>query len=367
MCHICVAQEMLSNLFKLSTTERATVPSVVPCNPNTFWLNCGDANTPGVFNIREYTLINNTVAYTGNIIYNVPNASIAYANISSSLGSTFYDIDFGLSGDLLEYNGVSWTHYPVSSNLQVVNCGGGLNTLAYLAKDSTNYQDRVLLYNGVNLYEIYRSDTLMAITVADIAVDSLQYIYLFEAFNSTYLTPYSLKVLDSSGNFYNQFFFKSGLVFSADYAYGMFILNNTIYVGLGNTNPYYPNTLVPFNIVNDSVLMGIPIPFVAPASRFDLESCNQGTLTSVKEVPASYKQLSVYPNPATDQFSVYIPYGTNANAQIIVTNLQGATLEDRLVKDNKIPINCELWPAGMYLVSVVSNDKGIVTAKVLKQ
>jgi hypothetical protein len=154
-------------------------------------------------------------------------------------------------------------------------------------------------------------------------------------------------------------------MFSSVEAYGMFIMDNILYVGIGSSNSMYPNKLLPFTIVNDSVLLGNPIAF--GGDLYDLESCNQGTLTSVKEVPASYKQLSVYPNPATDQFSVYIPYGTSPSSHIIVTNLQGAVLEDRLVKDNKIPINCELWPEGMYLVSVVSNDRGIVTAKVLKQ
>jgi hypothetical protein len=204
-----------------------------------------------------------------------------------------------------------------------------------------------------------------SISVWDLSIDEQDNLFFFEAYDSLIFEPFVLNKMNLQNGSLTNYPIAYNSRFSSLNAYGMFIINNTLYVGVGPSNSIYPNKLLPFTIVNDSVLLGNPIAF--GGDLYDLESCNQGTLTSVKEVPASFKQLSVYPNPATDQFSVYIPYGTNANAHIIVTNLQGAILEDRLVKDNKIPINCEYWPSGMYLVSVVSNDRGIVTAKVLKE
>ena len=368
MYHICVAQEMLCNPFKLSTTERATLPSVVPCNPSTFWLNHEDANTPGIYNIREYSLINNVISPTGYVIFNVPNQSIGYCNdLTLGSGMTFYDVDSYFTNNFLRYDGSNWLHEPIPGNIyEYFNIAGNKNTLVAHARLLSNYPKYIAKYDGASINIIYDSGLTKSITSGDLVVDSLENIWFFESSDTNFLKPTNLKVINNLGQLVHDY--NVDYINSIGYGgYGMFIMNNTLYFGVDYLNPVCPNALIPLSIVADSVIQGTPISFVAPAARWDLESCNQGTLTSVKEVPALYKQLSVYPNPTTDQFSVYIPYGTNANAHIIITNLQGAILEDRLVKDNKIPINCEQWPAGMYLVSVVSNDRGIVTAKVLKQ
>jgi hypothetical protein len=356
----CIAQ--------INRTEVVNNTTSVPCNPNTFWLNHEDANTPGIYNIREYSLINNVISPTGYVIFNVPNQSIGYCNdLTLGSGMTFYDVDSYLTNDFLRYDGSNWIHEPIPNNTyEYFNIAGNKNTLVAHARLLSNYPKYIARYDGSSINIIYDSGLAKSITSGDLVVDSLENIWFFESSDTNFLKPTNLKVINNLGQLVNDY--NVDYINSIGYGgYGMFIMNNTLYFGVDYLNPINPNTLIPLNIVADSVIQGVPISFVAPAARWDLESCNQGTLTSVKDVPASYKQLSVYPNPATDQFSVYIPYGTNVNAHIIVTNLQGAILEDRLVKDNKIPINCLHWPAGMYLVSVVSNDRGIVTAKVLKQ
>lgn len=359
-CSICAAQ--------INQTEVINRANSVPCNPNTFWLNCEDVNTPGVFNIREYSIINNIISPTGYVIFNVPNRNIGYCNdLTSGNGMTFYDVDSYLTNDFLRYDGSNWINEPIFNNTyEYFNVAGNKNTLVAHARLLTNFPKYIARYDGANLNIIYDSGLLKSITSGDLVVDSLENIWFFESYDTNFLRPTNLKVINNLGQLVKDY--NVDYISSIGYGgYGMFILNNTLYYGVDYLNPICPNTLIPFNIVADSVIQGVPISFVAPSGRWDLESCNQGTLTSINQVPISYKHLSVYPNPAKEQFIAYIPYSTNANAHIIVTNLQGAIIEDRLIKDYKIPINCEEWTAGMYLVSVVSNDRGILTTKVLKQ
>jgi hypothetical protein len=360
LSEICAAQ--------ISQTEVDNKTTSVPCNPNTFWLNCDDPNTLGVYNIREYTLINNFISSTGNVIYNVSNRNIGYCNdLTLGSGMTFYDVDSYFTNDFMRYDGSNWIHEPIPNNTyEYFNIAGNKNTLVAHARLLSNFPKYIAKYDGASINIIYDSGLTKSITSGDLVVDSLENIWFFESSDTNFLKPTNLKVINNLGQLVNDY--NVDYINSIGYGgYGMFIMDNTLYFGVDYLNPVYPNTLIPLSIVADSVIQGTPISFVAPAARWDLESCNQGTLTSVKDIPASYKKLSVYPNPATNQFSVYIPYGTSPSSHIIITNLQGAILENRLIKDNKTPINCEHWPAGMYLVSVFSIDRGIVTAKVLKQ
>jgi hypothetical protein len=357
----CIAQ--------VNQTEVVNKTTSVPCNPNTFW-GIYQTNTLGLYNIEEYLILNSTIVPTGILYNNVPNASLAYCNdLNGGIGQTFYNVDFGTTWDIIRFTGLNWVNINNNTQYELRNCAGHGSTLAFDANTQNSYAKDILIYSNNSLIPIYNTGQFETRIIEDIAVDQNEDIWFFSGYDSSVfypLYPSFLNIISNSGQLKNKYPLSVNSRFNCLNGYGIFILDSILYVGFGSINSTYPNKLVPFTIINDSAVAGTPIPF-GFHNFGDLESCNQGTLTNVKEVPASYKKLSAYPNPATDQFSVYIPYGTNANAHIIVTNLQGAIIEDRLVKDNKIPINCEHWPAGMYLVSVVSNDSGIVTAKVLKQ
>jgi hypothetical protein len=355
---------------QINQTEVVNKTTSVPCNPNTFWGVRFDPNNFNTTIVSEYSLINSVVTPTGYNIYNCPGISIAYSNslVPSIIGNTIYSYDFLVGNTLYGFDGTNWITI-VNGNPYYLYHGAGYQNKLVLDGNLYPFQEtfrkRLFSFNGIGFDTIYSTSNNISISVWDLAIDELYNVWYFEAYDSLISNPFCLNSFNLFTGLKKVYPIKQNSLFSSVEAYGMFIMNNILYVGIGSSNSIYPNKLLPFTIINDSVLLGNPIAF--GGDLYDLESCNQGTLTSVKEVPASFKQLSVYPNPATDQFSVYIPYGTNANAHIIVTNLQGAILEDRLVKDNKIPINCEQWTAGMYLVSVVSIDRGIVTAKVLKQ
>ena len=348
-----------------TTLVRANALTNVPCNPNTFWLIYNNPINGLNYIIREY-IFNNNIITPSSIITNTNTyASLAYCrDFSTSNSSTFYNVDsFSSTSSILKFNGLTWdTILTNLNNINLCNIGGHNNILAMQARDSSFYFKKVALFNGVSTSIIYNCDTNYSLTAFDLAIDANDLIWFFEAHDSNNDIPTHLIAIDTLG----QLVKKIPLNFNCNFygSYGMFILNNKIYVGVTYPNPLFSNCLIPFSIINDTVYQETPILLVAPATRLDLESCNQGTLTSVSEVPESLKELSVYPNPAGNQFTVHLPYGSNRNAQLTIYNLQGKLIETKKASDTS-PINCSSWPRGIYFVSLEEEGKARVTKKIV--
>lgn len=72
----------------------------------------------------------------------------------------------------------------------------------------------------------------------------------------------------------------------------------------------------------------------------------------------SQTSLSVFPNPATDQFSVRIHSNTQENSQLVMLDLQGKEVMRESVNlqmgENNFPVNCATFNRGIYLVEIVS-------------
>ena len=346
-----------------TTLVRANALTNVPCNPNTFWLIHQDQNNFSLCNIREYTLINNVISPTGYVLYGAPIGSLAYANDFTINGAnSFYNLDT-YSNNILVYRGGIWDTIAINLNGYIFsNQAGHGSNIVFQGKDTSINFNKIALYNGLNTSIIYTSDYFHSLMPYDLAIDINNNIWFFESNDSNFILPINLKSYTINNNNVTSYPLHSSSNF--DGAYGMFILNNKIYVGVGNTNSLFPNCLIPFSIINDTVYQETPILLVAPAQRLDLESCNQGTLTSVSEVPVSLKELSVYPNPAENQFTVHLPYGSNRNAQLTIYNLQGKLIETKKASDTA-PINCASWARGIYFVSLVEEGKAKVTRKIV--
>ncbi len=336
----------------------------VPCNPNCFWMIHVDQSNASIYNIREYNLANNTITQTGNNIYNVPNANLAYCNDFNNPSSrTFYNIDSYQSNNILKYDNGMWS--PITSNslnLSFFNPGGNGNVLAFQGRDNSIWPKFICTFNGTTIDSIYYCGPNYSLIGADIAVDSLGQIWFFESNDTSYFNPVCLKVISSTGVVIKSYPITTTIDFSD--CYGVMILNNTLYVGISYLNSTYSNKLLPFTIINDSIFLNTPIPFIAPPQKKDLESCNQGTLTSISEVPESLKELAVYPNPAQEQFMLHLPYRTSSNAIIQIYNLHGEIVKTIKGSDTS-PINCSTWPRGIYFVSLVEEGKARVTRKVV--
>jgi hypothetical protein len=338
----------------------------VTCIPNTFWLSCAIPANPTAYIIKEYNYNNGIITNSSSNTIQQIGYNIAYCNdFTNGTGKTFYDIDTDSSNKLLRYNGNSWiyeTQCPL--NLEIANCAGNNNTLVFEARDTgTANFIYILTYFNNNFNLLYTCDLNTSISVRDLAVDSQENIWFIKSdFNSS-TNPNKLCSISKLGVLQNEFPIVNSN-FNPFYTYGMFILNNTLFIGVDAQDPIYPQKLLPFTILNDTAVMAAPILFNAPSIRADLESCNQGTLTSISEVPESLKELSVYPNPAQDQFMLHLPYRTSKNATIQIYNLQGELVTSIKASDTS-PINCSTWPRGVYFVLLVEEGKARVTRKIV--
>lgn len=84
--------------------------------------------------------------------------------------------------------------------------------------------------------------------------------------------------------------------------------------------------------------------------------------TGVNEPNSSLTSLSVFPNPSTSTTEVRFNLAKSANVAIELFNLEGQQLQNIFSGtlssgENKVKLNLESYPAGMYLVKFTEGDK----------
>lgn len=378
----------MSNLVfsQTKSLERlAQSTNIINCNPNTFWL----SRIFGPYNetrINEYTLINNVVNLTTpNMVVGGPKnytQDLAFAldtnNNSSFFQSALKDTIFFLDTfALVKFNGNSWDTVLTFDPTMCLRCRTGAGKGHYLVmtdNPSVVHGDpnRISLFNTHSnmMHSIYTFSPTVYL-LHNPSFDGDYNIWFLESDSAIAVSwgiqpsgsvATSLKAIDTLGNLVYNY----PIPFFLDLSdfYGNFILNNKFYVGIGYTNLQYAHSLIPFSIVNGVFTMEPPISFYPPPNIIDLESCNEGTLVSVNEIPSALKDLSVYPNPASSNFTVYLPYKTSAQAQIKVVNSQGQLIYSSAAI-NYNTINCSTWTRGVYLVNLQENGKIITSKKIV--
>ena len=95
--------------------------------------------------------------------------------------------------------------------------------------------------------------------------------------------------------------------------------------------------------------------FYAYESR-QLEACFSGV--GVEE--NAEIGLEVYPNPATDVVRIE---ASQPIQQVTLLGIKGEMLEDRKINSNKVELNLEGYPKGIYVVCIVTED-GVATQKI---
>jgi len=358
---VCKAQVELN-----SHSTNIQTPPIIPCNPNTFWAVHYDPNGAFTANISEFTLTNSTISYNGIVATGCPGMSLAYANYNLAIGNggTFYSIDYIQNHQIFMYDGSSWMPFgnPGPGNYHVL-AGFGNKLAAIDFWQNTSELKLVIDYNGIQFDTIYNSGNDTSIATQSFTYDSNFNIWFINGPDPWGTPATTLCKIDTAGNIKAEYPLSLNSQYFSALTGCLFISNNTLYVYFGANHPTYPSTLMPFNIINDSLEMGTPIPFTFP-DVYDIKSCNQGTLTSISEVPESLKELSVYPNPARDQFMLHLPYRTSPEATVQVFNLQGEVIYTQKAGELS-PINCSSWPRGIYFVSLLEKGKVTITKKVV--
>jgi hypothetical protein len=76
--------------------------------------------------------------------------------------------------------------------------------------------------------------------------------------------------------------------------------------------------------------------------------------------------ISVYPNPATDNFTVESNKLQNSNAVISIYDVTGKLIRSYSTSNNKLIINREGLESGLYFISIVSEEKMLRSKVVMK-
>lgn len=88
--------------------------------------------------------------------------------------------------------------------------------------------------------------------------------------------------------------------------------------------------------------------------------------TNINIINNKLNEISVYPNPTSDQ--IHIDLGNNdlENSSLVISNLLGEVVMSKPLKSNSIIVNLETYSKGIYLLKF-NNSKGSKIAKIIKE
>jgi endoglucanase len=88
----------------------------------------------------------------------------------------------------------------------------------------------------------------------------------------------------------------------------------------------------------------------------------------IEEIPTTDNTLKMYPNPANEEVNIYIQDNQFSADQIVITDLQGRTIESRSLRTgprNFLSIDTSDYPEGVYLVNLASDEGNIISGKMV--
>jgi hypothetical protein len=310
----------------------------IPCDANSFWA-VGNAK------ITRLTLNGNSITIAGEVA-TAGGGSLAWCDNldGGSFTPTFYtNSTFTRAG---WYNGAGWTTCTAPPKSWVVNAGGYGNFLYFTANDSVSHLGTgIVRYTGSAYETVYTlADTSRAITVADLSADDAGNVWFFIG-NHTSLISDTLNVVSPSGQLLKQYPF----TFNSYNAYGCFMMDGVIYIGLGNSNPDHPNTLVPVTVSGNVATAGVPIPMPA-TSYSDLAGCNPGSPLAVEEV-RNQPGVKILPNPATDFIQLAVSDDQRTVSNLRIYNCQGNIVVERINFPVSTAISISALRPGIYFLT----------------
>ena len=85
--------------------------------------------------------------------------------------------------------------------------------------------------------------------------------------------------------------------------------------------------------------------------------------------PSNAFNLALYPNPAIDNFELSIT-GTSASIssgtmQLVVCNILGQQILRQNLTNGKLGVDCNLWPKGVYVWTVLNGDASLKNGKLI--
>jgi hypothetical protein len=258
------------------------------------------------------------------------------------------------------FNGTGVTTTSTISPNKLLNCGGYGNYLYYIMYDASFLAAQAIVrYDGSNITTIYNLRDSVTVTVADLAVDSYGDIWFFTGLNNNSYQSDTLNVVSPGGQLLKQYPFS----YNTMNAYGCFLLNAILYVGLGASNTAHPNTILPITITSSSATAGTPIAMPGTITYLDMASCTPGSPLAVREHYA-LEGVIVYPNPFTNKLT--ISNNTNESLEVILYDITARKILHQWFT-NSVTLNTEQLAKGIYLYKIKNRTGGEKTGKLMKK
>lgn len=288
-------------------------------------------NANGV--IQQWSLIDGAVT-GGDIILSDAGSGLAYCG--DAFAPTFYSSNFPDSGIIYYDTLIGWVDIP--TDVPLLNNGGHKSDQYYMGYSTPNLNE-LIHFDGTNFTTV---DFLTqgSFAISDIAVDTSGRAWVF--LGDDILTATSLNVYDKTGLISTY-----SLSFDGFGRYGSFFLNDTMYVGVGESNSLYPNSIVPVLVNGSSAQLGDPIPF-QNMNFYDMASCQSvQSVTTDVESPDEVVKIDVFPNPTTG----IIHLKTEKNIETLEVFNPAGQIIHKVNSKNSIDISDQ--PKGAYLLKVI--------------
>jgi hypothetical protein len=343
-----------SNKIINAQNNKSSLKKIIPnlCKNDVFW----GINSTGT--LTQFRILGSKILDDGIIDSGLQIKSLAVCNNlnTGSINPTFYGVNSSNNSILYSDSGSNWTNVAQTSSELFYNGGGNGNYLYFQNDGFNDYNGKIIKYDGTSFSTHYTLDS-MYFSAADIAVDNDGNVWCLTS--SVPAVSQFIDVISPLGQLIKRYNFN----FSSNSIYGCFLLNNILYLGLGNYNPTYPNSLLPISFGLDSAYIGTPLPMQL-VDGFDLASCNSGSPLTSNTLKNDENRITIYPNPFDQQTNITF-IQEQKNTTIKITDIWGKEIKTINFSGKQLVIEKGEIKSGIYFVQIIANNKIIVTRKII--
>lgn len=338
--HVTGQNRNLMNPLKSADTAVGFIP--YSCDSGTFLCSTMDGA------IEQYRLTGDSVIFEGIIDSVMAFSSLSVCNNldGGKLSPTIYRVNNSNELFYLD-NDRKWIKTIQNPIMNLFNGGGGGNFIYFYNITYDSFRNNIIRYDGNSFKRLFSISS--TISISDLIADGKGNLWLFTKADSIDEDNF-LDVISPEGNNLQRFRLKLNIGNS----YGAFIINKTIYIGLGAGNRVHPNTLLPIRITADSVevLNPIPMPVHLGSLGGDMASCADGSPLGIRKISSiPVAEFRISPNPASDKLYCYL----NGNHQgikgsIIIYDIKGLVVMHLETVQEYLEIDLKELCNGWYFV-----------------
>jgi hypothetical protein len=333
-------------------TVRFSSATGVPCSDSGFWaISAGDINL--------FTIIEGEINHVSTTILGGSNdMNLAYCNNlnGGSYNPTFYTTQ--AYNTPAYYNGTSIVSTSVSSPFPLYNPGGYGDYLYYMTFP-TIYSSKataIQRFDGTSFTTIYTYPGPVFESVFDLAVDANGNVWFITGADNNLSD--TIHVISPTGQVLREYPF----TYHTENAFGLFLIFNKLYIGLGAANPDHPFTVVPVSISDTAATPGTPLPMPVTTIFGDMASCFPGTPLAVNDLKDQPSQR-IYPNPFSEILTFTCK--TDEPREIFIYDVSSREVMHKTFTGS-VTLGTRMLSKGVYLYSVRSKSGETISGKLMK-